>query len=125
MKKVNGSLSEDHYSRFNAITGEVISLQPEYITMSRRPGIGSSWFDKYRSDVYPSDEVILRGKRMRPPRFYDERYKALDPLSFEQLQFDRFLEAQKHIDNFTSERLSVREECVLSRISKLVRSLEP
>ncbi len=45
---------------------------PEYLTMSRRPGIGNTWLEKYMSDVYPSDEVITtQGNKLRPPRYYD------------------------------------------------------
>lgn len=52
----------------------VLQPVPEYMTMSRRPGIGAGWLAKYRSDVYPRDRVVVRGgAQMRPPRFYDER----------------------------------------------------
>ncbi len=50
---------------------ETYSVRPEYVTMSRRPGIGSKWFEKFKEDVYPSDEVILEGRKYRPPRYYD------------------------------------------------------
>lgn len=46
--------------------------KPEFLVMSRRPGIGRSWIDKFASDVYPSDEVIIRGVQCRPPRYYDQ-----------------------------------------------------
>lgn len=56
------------------VAGEALSREPEYMTMSRRPGIGAGWFEKYGSDCFPSDELVVRGgKRMRPPRFYLER----------------------------------------------------
>ena len=32
---------------------------PEYITMSRKPGIGSFWYDKFKSDIYPSGFAVL------------------------------------------------------------------
>jgi len=47
--------------------------RPEYMTMSRREGIGSGWIRKYESDVYPRDEVIVSGKACKPPRFYDDK----------------------------------------------------
>lgn len=62
MKKVRGPDAAAHY-------GQKV---PEYLTMSRRPGIGRGWIDKYESDVYPSDEVVMNGARMRPPRYYDD-----------------------------------------------------
>ncbi len=48
--------------------------KPEYLTMSKRPGIGKTWLEKYISDVYPSDEVITpSGNKLRPPRYYDQQ----------------------------------------------------
>lgn len=66
MKHMQGS---DHYQ------GRV----PEYCTMSRRPGIGATWIDRYRNDVYPHDEVIVKGLATRPPRYYDNRLEKQAP----------------------------------------------
>jgi len=62
MKKVTGSMAKDHY-------GE---KKPEYVTMSRRPGIGSEWIKKFKSETYRDDTIIVRGVPTKPPRFYDE-----------------------------------------------------
>lgn len=51
---------------------------PEYLTMSRKPGIGGLWIDRYLSDVYARDRVIVRhGVQCRPPRFYDSSFARL------------------------------------------------
>ena len=39
--------------------------------MSRRPGVGAGWIKRFKSDVFPSDEVIVSGRPLRPPRFYE------------------------------------------------------
>lgn len=62
--------------RVDSETGEVWEVEPEFVTMSRRPGLGAKWFERYHMDVYPSDEVVLTGRRLRPPRFYDLRLPA-------------------------------------------------
>lgn len=66
---------------------------PEYVDMSRRPGIGRGWFDKWSSDVYPSDEVCLLRPNgvvtVRPPRFYDRVLEKVDPSQFEKIKFKR------------------------------------
>lgn len=41
--------------------------KPEYVTMSRRPGIGRAFYDRYSSDIYPADSVIINGKEVKPP----------------------------------------------------------
>lgn len=124
MKKVTGSASDAHYTRVDASTGEFYELKPEYVTMSRRPGIASGWFDKFKSDVYPHDYVVVRGRKMRPPRFYDNKFKLLSPLDFEEVQFQREQDAKLHLDNNTTERLNVRREVQEARLTKLVRSLD-
>ena len=46
---------------------------PEYCTMSRMPGLGQSWFEKFKSDVYPHDYVVINNFKCKPPRFYDNQ----------------------------------------------------
>jgi len=62
LKKITGARADDHYA----------GRDPEYVTMSRRPGIGRPWLEKHKTEVYPSDSVIARGIPMRPPRYYDQ-----------------------------------------------------
>lgn len=51
-------------------------LIPEYITMSRNPGIGKEWIKKYWSDVYNYDKLEMKGGLLtRPPRYYDNIFE--------------------------------------------------
>lgn len=68
MKKITGDLAADHYE----------GREPEFVNMSRRPGIGAPWLEKYGSEVYTHDSVIVRGIEARPPRFYDNKYELVD-----------------------------------------------
>lgn len=52
---------------------------PEYLTMSRRPGIGAGWLAKYESDVFPEDELRVGRYVMRPPRYYQEQVRKRRP----------------------------------------------
>lgn len=123
MKKITGPMAEDYYSRVNLNTGEIVKIQPEYLTMSRRPGIGAGWFDKFKTDAYPSDKLTLRGKQMRPPRFYDNRYEILDPVRMDKIKAKRAREGKKCVDNNTPERLAVREEVQQHKLKKLKRTV--
>lgn len=89
-KKVTGGLSEDHYKRVDIRTGEVVELRPEFCVMSRRPGVGKPWFDKFHGDVFPRDFVIARGSKSRPPRAYKKWLDQMDPDMGEGVDFDRF-----------------------------------
>jgi len=121
-KKVTGEAAKAHYTRVSKRTGEVVELRPEYATMSRRPGIGFEWFRKFATDVYPSDEVITRGKSAKPPRYYDHLYAVMEPELFEEIRKDR-ARARRREDESPA-RLAVREECTTARVSRFRRRLE-
>ena len=120
LKKINGELSDEHYS--NKDTGVI--KQSEYTTMSRRPGIGKLWFDKFKTDVFPSDEVIVRGKQCSPPRYYGDLLDKLDPMMYEMVKSIRKENGKRLSSDNDSFRLKVKEECVESKIKQLVRPLE-
>lgn len=56
---------------------------PEYATMSLKPGIGTAWLLRFGAEVYPSDEVALRGGVLsKPPRFYDNFLRKHNPKGY-------------------------------------------
>lgn len=122
MKKITGDDAEDHYEWVDEETGEIYPLKPEYNTMSRRPGIGREWIDKYIDDVYPHDYVIVNGKKCKPPTYYDGVLETTRPYEFEEVKFERVDNAEKHIDNNTPDRLKTREACQMARLKMLPRS---
>lgn len=103
-------LGDDAKSYYEAVTpdGEVVSMQPEFTLMSRRPGIGARWFEKFGSHAYEFDSVIMNGKEVRPPRFYDTRMEVLDAARISELKVKRRRVAMtKRADN-TPQRRRVR-----------------
>ncbi|QXP07883.1 MAG: replication initiator protein [Arizlama microvirus] len=125
MKKVTGSAAEHHYCVGHTEYGELLYKKPEYVTMSRRPGIGSSWFQKYHTDVYPDDFVVIRNDlKTRPPKYYDKLLSVLDGHLHDDIKYSRELSSEKFLDNNTPERLHVREQCQQARLKLLVRNLE-
>ncbi|AXH77038.1 MAG: replication initiator protein [Microviridae sp.] len=107
IKKVNGPMASEHYG----------SRSPEFAIMSLKPGIGSGWFEKFQSDVYPSDFVVLNGKKRSPPRFYDERLAAQDEDALQAIKSRRLLKAMEHRSDQTPPRLKARQECLKARIN--------
>lgn len=92
--------------------------EPEYCTMSRRPGIGKGWFDKFGIEAYENDSVIMRGREMLPPRFYDDEIEALEPELYNNVKRDRRKKrAQADPDGYesSSSRLLVREKIMQAR----------
>lgn len=72
-KKITGPKASDFYLREHPDHHFICRVRPEFGLMSRRPGIGKGWLDKYKSDVYPSDEVIIDEFPSKPPRYYDQQ----------------------------------------------------
>jgi hypothetical protein len=59
---------------------------PEFALMSRKPGIGFSWFEEYGNDIYPKDYLTINGIRVKPPRYYDTLYAKKNPLEFDTIK---------------------------------------
>lgn len=110
-KKLKGKL-ESHY-------GEKI---PEYCTQSRRPAIGRAWIEKYYSDVYPSNEVIMNEKSVRPPRYYDKYLEKNYPKLYERVMQKRAeKELDFNLDEKTPERLLTKYELNYLKLKDLKR----
>lgn len=108
------------YERIDQETGEVFYVKPEYVTMSRRPGIGANWLERYESDVYPIDHVVLEGRVFRPPRFYDER---VDENMMFDLKKKRFIKARENEHEYTPERLKEKEKALEINLKRLERRI--
>lgn len=107
MKKITGKKANEHYK------GRV----PEFIVMSRRPGIGTGYFQRYTDELLDNDTIIVNGVPAALPRFYDNKIANILPedkiglyTRAELIKIKRrrkITQAQKR-DN-TSGRLRVRE----------------
>lgn len=121
VKKVGGPKAADHYIRVHPLTSELVRVKPEFATQSRRDGLGTTWFNKYKSDAFPSDFLVADGTMHRVPRFYDRK---LAEAELEDLKRKRKRKALPHKSNNTPERLQVRQQVALSRESLLKRGLK-
>lgn len=104
-KKITGEAAKDVYE----------GIQPEFVNMSRRPGIGKLWFDKYSSDVYPYDEVVINDngkyRKMSPPRYYDNLYSENHVDEFAQIKDKRIERAERKVHElFESGRMDAKEK---------------
>lgn len=124
VKKVTGERAAEHYSIVDGATGEVLQREPEFPLMSRRPGVGAGWYDKYSRDVYPDDFVVVNGVKARPPRYYDNRFEVRDEDAAMRLRRRRVRRARKHVSNNTPERLKVRAMVARAKLRLKARNLE-
>lgn len=130
-KKVNGDASDLHYQ----------GRLPEYNSASLKPAIGLKWFEKYNTDVYPSDHVIIpkrsfscsrsgssflhtatgvRNIEINPPKYFDRKLEELDPLLYTYIKEKR----KNSIETVDYDRLSDLEELQYLKADKLKRPFE-
>lgn len=124
MKKVTGDLAKTHYDKINVDTGEIYQVKPEYCKMSLKPGIGATFYDKYKTDIYPHDRVVVRGKECKPPRYYDKKKELEDPYIWYEIQHKRELSARDRYQDNTRERLVAKHEVLKAKIKRLKRTIK-
>lgn len=93
-------------------TGEWRPLTHEFALMSRRPALGKRWFEKYGQQIVDHDSIIVEGKEVPPPKYYD---RLRDEREVEAAKARRKVAAAKHADNNTAERLRARERVAARR----------
>lgn len=123
MKKVGGTKkTEGHYQLLDKQTGEILGeRKPEYVTMSRKPGIGKTWIDKYRKDVYPRDEVVVNYKKMRPPKYYDTQHEITDQKEMQLIKNKRRRYGKRLEKDNTPERRRTKESILQRKEKRFTR----
>lgn len=110
LKKVYGDDADQHYQ----------GRLPEKSWSSQ--GLAKSWFEKYGSDVYPSDEIILRsGRKLVPPPYYDKLLLDYNPKLWEEVQNKRAEKINIQKNNFSLERFFEDGKPVVRTVSDVVR----
>lgn len=112
LKKINGHNAADHYMRCDEY-GVAYWLQPEYVTMSLKPGIGATWYEKFKTDVFPADATPIPGKGVvqKVPRYYETILASEDPGTHELVKQIRKKFIEEHGHDFTPERLEAKYKC--------------
>lgn len=94
---------------------------PEFTGCSRRPGIGEPFIKKYLDDVYPKDYTTFNGKKSRPPRYYDEYLKKINPDLLDEIKLERI---SKIVDDVPVNRGVDRENFLNYQLNRLQRRFE-
>ena len=86
-------------------------------SMVPMPGIGAGWFEKYQTSVYPHDFVVVSGRRLRPPRYYDHLYEIDDPDTFDFVKSTRkqriFLSGSRPAPSLAAQEQVARQTAAL------------
>lgn len=131
MKKITGARAKKHYETVDPDTGEVTDRLPEYTTMSLKGnapgepgGIAAAWYKQFKGDVFPSDFVVVRGQKMKPPKFYDRLLELEDPEARAVVRESRMAAALKRDHDNSTARLLVREKVKIAQTKLLKRETE-
>lgn len=126
MKKRLGKQNEikDYYTRVDDQTGQILEVDPEFVTMSRRPGIGRDWYELYGKNAHEKDFITMNGIQMKPPKYYDGLLEKIDESKLADIKAERVEYAKKFEENNGLERLKVREQIQKRKAEKLIRNIE-
>ena len=93
--------------------------------MSRRPGIGRDFFERYKDDFFPSDEVPVPGYGVIKgvPRYYNDAYAVEAPLQMEEIKALRQEFIKAHAADYTPERLMDKYKVKKAQCNLLPREL--
>lgn len=105
LKKVSGVSADNHYA----------GRLPEFAVMSRRPGIGSFYYDRYGADVFPSDELVINGSVYKPPRYFFDKFYLTNEDEAVKLKTIR----RESVVPLSDSRLAVKEEIAQAKIKRL------
>lgn len=109
VKKINGDLADELYGA---------RVRP-YVAMSRKPGIGTMYFDKHRDELFINDSIVHNGRQFPLPRFYTNKF---DDNEIKELKFKRIQSID--LANSTISRLRVSEKVKESKLRLRKRNLD-
>lgn len=102
-------------------------LVPEFVEMSRKPGIAYKYFSDHKDSIYRFDNVQLLGPdgktlKINPPDYFDRLYEDINPEHLACLKAERaFLAEQSIIDKLSRIDLSFREQLEVEEKNHLLR----
>lgn len=115
--KITGTEAPNHYGNTDPGTGEITFRLPEFCHMSLKPGIGSTWFNKYRSDV-KDGKVVVRGHESNIPKYYKRKLTEE-----EQITIQSNLDESIDYKDQSWRRLEDKEQVAKARNKQLRRTL--
>lgn len=95
---------------------------PEYVQVSRRPGLANAWIEQYYTDVYPCDYVVLDGLKYRPPRYYDRWLAQNVPEMWKEV-YQKRIDFAQNTDIVSPRALKAKRDILEAKLLRLKREL--
>jgi len=123
LKKQNDLDDPSSLFRYDADEEYGWSVLPPFVLTSKNPAIAKNWIKANWRDVYPIDRVILNGREVRPPRFYDRWMEKHQASVWNTVKLNRWHHAEDNQPEWR--RLRDREAIQTSKIKASTRDPHP
>lgn len=102
----------------NVCDQDGVVLEKPFLRMSRRPGIGMHWLERYAEDLR-NGFLVADGDRRAVPRAYIKRLEKVNPQLAEEIRFKSYRRVRElDSDRGDPARLAAGEVIALSRVSE-------
>lgn len=126
VKKQKGPNAKEYYAALN--------IEPEFVRMSRRPGIALDYYLKNKDKIYQTDEIFVSKKsgviKAKPSRYYDRKFDLDEPELMKEIKDRRVMLAKEALkqrleqtDLTKDELFALMERSKEQSLKKLVRNL--
>lgn len=113
VKKITGKKALAHYN----------GRLPEFSLMSKKPGIGAKFYEKFRDEIWRNDSVVINSYEINPPRYYVDKLKKEDPKQWAQRKLKNQLAQNKNILDNTEDRLKVKHVVAIKKRQTFQKSI--
>lgn len=119
---ITGKTNKEYYMIADDETGECHHIEPEFCLMSRRPGLGRGWLERYKTDTN-KDYITVDYNKQKLPKYYDTILEQENEIEFEIRKRKRKKEAKKRKEDNTPDRLVTKEYIKKIQFNQLIRDL--
>lgn len=107
------------YMRLDPETGELQEMIQPRAFMSLKPAIGREWLNQHGNRIYHFDEVIVDGRRQKPPKYYDRWLEKTNEGTYQEIKAKR----KKKAIPQTSEQNRARAQNARARLRMKTKSV--
>lgn len=117
-KKLFGEYKEEYYGKKGQI--------PIFANMSRRPGIGRTYFEENKDKIYEFDEIInSKGQSQRPPAYFDRLMDIGEKDVIDNIReiretnaYNKYKVKMSQTDKTMKEQLQIEERTAIEKFKK-------
>lgn len=106
--------------RYDHLHGLLVDVDPQFVKFS--PGLGKKWVEKYWTDYYPNDFIVMRNQngttQHATPRFYDDWLRQHHPEIYAQVKIARHENQREELGETRLAQIELAKRRNASIISK-------